>query len=396
MLAPSAVDRPPRVVYWNNIPAPYMVERFNALHDLGNVDLEVWFSERTVADRSWRIDEGEWRFAYRYLPRVTLGGRGMALATPLLARRGPDLLIMQYGAPEYVLAWAGALLRGWRTAFWVEVTFETWVRRRGYAEWLKRRMFPRLDGVLTAGSDGSAFAKRYGASDDRIHLVRHVVDASFYADRASEARSRRDATQRRLGLGGTVFAYVGRIWEPKGIFDLVDAYEGIRRAGISASLVVIGDGRDEHRLRSILSKRRIEGVILPGFVQRGDLPAWYAIADVLVFPTRGDPYGMVVDEAMAAGLAVISTVNAGEIQPRVIPGETGWLVPAQDPEALSLAMATAAAEPATTRAMGRVAAQRMAGLGPDRWAVECERAVSTILRMPPAATFGFRRRGEDQ
>ncbi len=386
-------DRPPRVAYWNNIPAPYMVERFNALHDRGNVDFEVWFSERTVPDRSWRIDEAEWRFRYRYLRRLSLGNRGLALASPLVTGKKPDVLIMQYGAPEYVLAWAGAVLRGWRTAFWVEVTFDAWIRRRGYAEWIKHRMFPRLDGVLTAGEDGAAFARKYGAQDDRIHVVRHVVDANFYAAGAERARAGREAERRRLGMTGTVFAYVGRIWKPKGIFDLVEAYEHLRRGGNAVNLVVIGDGRDEDRLRSILADRAVDGVTLAGFVQREELPAWYAIADVLVFPTHGDPYGMVVDEAMAAGLPVISTTSAGEIRPRVIPCETGWLVPPQSPRALARAMADAAAEPARTHEMGERAAGRLTDLGPERWAVECERAVSRILSMPPA--LGRTRRNVD-
>jgi glycosyltransferase involved in cell wall biosynthesis len=388
--ARRTVDRPPRVVYWNNIPAPYMVERFNSLHDRGNVDLEVWFSERTVADRSWRIDEAEWRFRHRYLPRLRLGNQGVAMASPLLAARGPDVLIMQYGAPEYVLAWAAAVLRRWRTAFWVEVTFDTWIRRRAYAEWLKHRMFRRLDGVLTAGEDGAAFARRYGTPNDRIHFVRHVVHSRFYAAGASDAHANRDATRRRLGMAEMVFAYVGRIWEPKGIFDLVDAYQQVRRDGVAASLVVIGDGLDEDRLRSLLAERNLDGVSLVGFVQREELPAWYAIADVLVFPTRGDPYGMVVDEAMAAGLPVISTTNAGEIRPRVIPGETGWLVPAQDRDALARAMAAAAADPARTRAMGRLAAERLTGVEPERWAIECENAISRILAMPRATAAAHR------
>lgn len=388
-----AGDQSPRVAYWNNIPAPYMVERFNTLHDRGNVDLEVWFSERTVPDRSWRIDEGDWRFRYRYLPRLSLGSRGLALASPVVTAEKPDVLIMQYGAPEYVLAWAGAVLRGWRTAFWVEVTFDTWIRRRGYAEWLKRRMFPRLDGVLTAGEDGAAFARKYGAQDDRIHLVRHVVDAHFYADGAARARASREAERRRLGMTGTVFAYVGRIWQPKGIFDLIDAYEHVRSGGGAVHLVVIGDGRDEDRLRSLLVDRGVDGVTFAGFVQREELPAWYAIADVLVFPTQGDPYGMVVDEAMAAGLPVISTTSAGEIRPRVIPDETGWLVPAQDPGALARAMADAADDPARTHALGERAARRLTDLGPERWAVECEQAVSRILTMPPA--IGAARRDAD-
>jgi glycosyltransferase involved in cell wall biosynthesis len=360
-----------------------MVERFNALHDRGNVELEVWFSERTVADRSWRIDEAQWRFAYRYLPRLAVGGRGLAVATPLLRGRRPDVLIMQYGAAEYVIAWAVAVLRRWRTAFWVEVTFDTWVRRRAYAEWLKHRMFRRLDGVLTAGDDGAAFARGYGAADERIQLVRHVVDADFFAEGAERARADRDSARRQLGLKGTVFVYVGRIWEPKGVFDLVQAYERVRLGGVAASLLVIGDGRDEARLRSLIAERNLDRIALTGFVQREALPAWYGIADVLVFPTRGDPYGMVVDEAMAAGLPVISTTNAGEILPRVIPGQTGWLVPAEDPVRLAAAISAAAHDPDAIRTMGQIASRRMAGVGPHRWAIECEDAVSSILHMPP-------------
>ena len=380
----GVLGRRSHVVYWNNIPAPYMVDRFNALHDRGNVDLEVWFSERTVPDRSWRIDEAEWRFRYRYLPRVSLSNRGLAIASPLLAAHGPDLVVMQYGAPEYVLAWAGAFLRGWPTAFWVEVTFDSWIRRRPYAEWLKRRMFSRVGGVLTAGNDGTAFARRYGTPGERIHIVRHVVDADFYADGASAARAGRDAARRQLGLTGTVFAYVGRIWEPKGIFDLLEAYRRVRRRGTDASLLVIGDGHDEGRLREEIREHPLDGVKFAGFVQREGLPAWYAMADVLVFPTHGDPYGMVVDEAMAAGLPVISTTSAGEIRPRVVPDETGWLVPPQDPAELAVAMAAAAAAPDRTRALGQRAAQRMAGLGPERWAIELEEAVAGILAMPRA------------
>jgi len=389
MHSQQATHRPPRVIYWNNIPAPYQVERFNALADRPTIELEVWFSERIVPDRSWRIDESEWRFRHRYLPRLSIRGRGVGLATQLLRRQSPDLLVLQYGALEYVLGWAGAVVRGWRTAFWVEVTFDNWVRRRSHREWLKRRMFSRVDGVLTAGEDGAAFARRYGATDDRIHLVRHVVDAGFYSAEASEARVNRDALRRSLGVEGTLFLYVGRLWEPKGIFELAEAYARIRADGVEARLAIVGDGRDESRLRTTIARRGSNGVTFAGFVHREDLPRWYAASDVLVFPTRGDPYGMVVDEAMAAGLPVISTTSAGEIRTRVIEGETGWLVPAQDPEELARAMASVARDPATAQRMGQRAAKRMAGLGPGRWADEFEDAVRRILTSPrPRAPRG--------
>lgn len=370
---------PFRVVYWNNVPAPYMIDRFNALAARSNLSLEVWFSERTVAERTWRIDETQWRFQYRYLPRVSVGARALALATPLLGRRRPDLLVMQYGALEYVLGWCGAVIRGWRTAFWVEVTFDSWVRRRSHREWLKQRMFSAVDGVMTAGADGAGFARRYGAPADRIHIVRHAVDADFFARRSRLARGGRDELRRTLGTQGTLFLYVGRLWEPKGIFELVEAYARLRADGLAVSLAIVGDGRDEDRLRSTVSHMGLAGVTFAGFKQLEQLPEWYAAADVLVFPTRGDPYGMVVDEAMAAGLPVISTASAGEIGSRVVEGETGLLVPPEDPRALARAMAQLALDPAEARRMGRKAAVRMRGVGPEQWADDFEVALRQVL-----------------
>jgi glycosyltransferase involved in cell wall biosynthesis len=194
-----------------------------------------------------------------------------------------------------------------------------------------------------------------------------------------DAHGDRDDLRRRLGVEGTLFLYVGRLWEPKGIFDLVEAYAHVRAGGVSASLAIVGDGRDESRLRSTIARLNLNGVTLAGFVHQEDLPTWYAASDVLVFPTRGDTYGMVVDEAMAAGLPVISTTAAGEIQTRVIEGETGWLVPAQDPHELAKAMTSAAHDPATARRLGRGASDLMAGQGPGRWAEEFEEATSQIL-----------------
>ncbi|AER56169.1 hypothetical protein DSC_07590 [Pseudoxanthomonas spadix BD-a59] len=56
----------PFVVYWNNIPSPYMVERFNALADRNPFEFEAWFNDRIHSDRSWTVDEAAWRFRYRY------------------------------------------------------------------------------------------------------------------------------------------------------------------------------------------------------------------------------------------------------------------------------------------------------------------------------------------
>src|SRR5438876_11713356 len=80
-----------RVVYWNNIPAPYMVDRFNALVTHGHIELEAWFSQRREPDRSWIVDESNWRFKHRYLGANSV--RAVIAASRLLRTNPPDVLV---------------------------------------------------------------------------------------------------------------------------------------------------------------------------------------------------------------------------------------------------------------------------------------------------------------
>ncbi|MDA8218110.1 MAG: glycosyltransferase family 4 protein [Dehalococcoidales bacterium] len=369
----------PRVVYWNNIPAPYMVERFNAVVRRGNIDLEAWFGARRDRDRSWAVDESSWEFPYRYLPRLGLGQRPLSLPTPVLRARRPELLVSLYATPSFLIGLRFAWWRGWRTALWVEVTFDSWTQRRRWKEALKRAVFQRVDGIITAGQDGRAFATRYGVPSERVHIARHVVDSRYFATEAAVAKSGRDAIRVDLGLSGVVFVYVGRLWWGKGTGPLLRAYARVaRQFPDSTSLLLVGDGPEKARIARMSETDGLH-VKLAGFHQKPDLPRLYASSDVFVFPTLGDPYGLVVDEAMAAGLPVISTTAAGEIRERVVDGVNGYLVPPNDPEALAAAMRRFASDPALRSQMGARSAEMIASYTPDSWAEAFEKAVEGIL-----------------
>ena len=153
----------PFVVYWNNIPSPYMVERFNALAERGAFEFEAWFNDRIVPDRSWDVDESSWRFKYRYVPTFRMGKRVLHWPWLLLTRR-PDVLGSLYAEPAFIAGWLLAKLRGAKTGFWVEVTFDRWVKRRAYKNWIKRWLFRRVDAIVTVGDDGRRFAEHAGAT----------------------------------------------------------------------------------------------------------------------------------------------------------------------------------------------------------------------------------------
>jgi glycosyltransferase involved in cell wall biosynthesis len=363
-----------------------MVERFNAVARRGNLDFEVWFSARTKRGRSWAVDESSWEFRSVYLPSVNRGTYPLALPTPLLRGSAPDVFVSLYAAPSFLLGSALASARGARTVFWVEVTFDSWVKRRVWKEAMKSTAFRRADAIFTAGRDGRNFALRYGASSDRIFVVPHVVDFEHYAVGSAAARRERGRIRAEVGVRGTTFLYVGRLWRGKGLTYLLDAFGKVQRTmPDEVSLLLVGDGPDECLLRARCADQNLENVVFAEFHDATSLPRLYAAADVFVFPTLGDPFGMVVPEAMACSLPIIATSASGEIRDRVTDGLNGFVVAPADSEALSDRMRLLARDAKTRTAMAQASRQRVEDQSPDSWAEAFELAISRTLDLPRAS-----------
>jgi glycosyltransferase involved in cell wall biosynthesis len=373
----------PRVVYWNNIPSPYVVERFNAVAHRGNLDFQAWFNARLEPGRCWAVDEATWKFPYHYLRSVAVDGRRLSVPTPLLRRDLPDLLVSLYAEPSFLLGWALARRRGVRTAFWCQVTFDRWVRRRPWKEQVKRFIFSRVDATVGSGEQSRAFAMRYGVPSERALLLPHAIDVGHFVAGREKAMPGRDQARAELGLRGTVFVYAGRLWRGKGLEHLLDAFSALqRRTEGEVSLLLVGDGPEEPHLRARTQAEGLRNVVFVGFVQKPELPRYYNMADVFVFPTLGDPYGLVVDEAMACSLPVLSTSAAGEIGDRIEDGVNGYVIPPENSAALLDRMELLARDSDLRGRMGQASARKIAGHTPERWAEDFERAVEVILAGP--------------
>ncbi len=372
----------PRVVYWNNIPTPYMVDRFNAVADRGDLDFEVWFCKRSYGDYDWEQNESEWRFSYRYLKTVTLAGFTFHWPPPIWRTR-PDLLISLYAQPVFLIGWVLARLRGIKTALWVEITFDSMVTRRPYKEHIKRHLFPAADAILTAGSEGRDFALGYGADPGNVYYLPHVIDYHFYNSHAEAVRIERNSLRRKYGILGITFIYVGRIWEQKGISFLLEAYEFVQQESSKpVTLLIVGDGADMERFQEKAIEMGLHNVTFTGFKQKRELPLYYAMADVFVFPSLGEPYGMVIDEAMACSLPIITTSAIGEIHNRVQQGENGYIVPPKDSVTLAKRMAQLAHDNQLRIQMGGLSPGKIADKTPDNWARIFSDLVDKILREP--------------
>ena len=368
-------ERPLRVLYWFPQPTPYVVARFNAAAQRQDLEFHAVFSRVREPDRSWNVDEAAWKFPARYLGRfkVPLGE---------LRRLRPDVFILEYDRWNLALGAMAGLALAQRVAFRVLPNYDAWSRRTWWRELGKSLLFKAVDGAKVPGRDGAALAARYGLPPDRTTVVTQSINVAHYGRARDRPAADRQRQRADLGLTGCVFLYVGRVWAGKGLDELFAAYRLVRAAGCDVSLLVVGDGVDYQRY--VAQQRATAGVRFAGFVQPADLPEWYAACDVLVFPTHGDPNGLVVEEALAAGLPVIVSDAAGDIASRV-PSSVGRIVPVGDVGALAAAM-EALAEPSARIPMAGRAPGWVAWRDDERYAEDFVRFASDLMARPRRRT----------
>lgn len=237
--------------------------------------------------------------------------------------------------------------------------------------------------AFTSGALSATYLHSLGVAADRIWRGYDVVDNEHFARSADYARSVAEQTRTSLKLPARFFLYVGRFAPEKNLTALLSAYERHSASfGEQAShLVLAGSGPEEGALSKAVALRRLESKVhLPGFFQQRDLGLVYGLARALLLPSSIEPWGLVVNEAMAAGLPVVVSTRCGCALDLVFPGVNGLLIEPGDVAGLARAMATLDGDEATCRRMGEEGQRIIAPWSLDRWALaldDCVRAVRT-------------------
>ena len=152
----------------------------------------------------------------------------------------------------------------------------------------------------------------------------------------------------------------------KGVFDLLEAYQELpEELRAKVGLVFVGDGIARGQLESRAAAMGQGMVQVMGFAQREELAAYYALAEAFVFPTHSDPWGLVVNEALASSLPIICSESAGCAADLVADRWNGLIVPPGDIEKLASAMEELAGHPKMLMEMGNNSWERIQGYSPD-------------------------------
>jgi glycosyltransferase involved in cell wall biosynthesis len=361
-----------RLVILTEIISPYRIPVFNVLARQKEINLHVIFlAETDPTQRHWLVYKDEIQFSYEILPSWRQRLRGYNILLNWGVR-----FALRRASPEVILCGGYNYIASWECLWWARrhsVPFMVWVEstgkdlRGGYppVEFLKARFMHSCRAFVVSGKASFEYARSLGAESSVIFTAPDAVDTDFFSKRSEVARRKGVDHSQMPCLPGRYFLFVGRLVREKGVFDLLQAYRTLApELRSQISIVFVGEGPARLELERCAAAISQGSVHFAGFVQREQLASYYASADVFVFPTHTDPWGLVINEAMASGLPVITSNAAGCVDDLVEDHWNGRVVPPGNTDQLASAMCELASQAELRSLMGQRSRERIQRYSP--------------------------------
>jgi 1,2-diacylglycerol 3-alpha-glucosyltransferase len=255
--------------------------------------------------------------------------------------------------------------------------------RRWWLESMKRLWLRRhIDAAMIGGRPHRAYVAELGLDERRIWDRYDVVDNDFFARGADMLRTgAADGRREEAGLPKGYFLYVGRFAPEKNLSNLLRAYARYRQDHPDGwSLVMVGDGPEREKLVQTARGLQLGDVTWPGFKQFDELPLYYAFAGCFILPSMLEPWGLVVNEAMASGLPVLVSHKCGCATDLVVSGRNGFTFDPKDIDEIARLMNEMANLPAGHRtAMGCASRMIISRWTPTDWASQLASAIQSAV-----------------
>lgn len=322
-----------KVIFLNNVEVPYRVDFYNELGKY--VDLTVLYyqtaAEQTHRNAEW-FDKKGTNYKTTYLYNDEKKRRNPFDIIKILKEyKDACIIVCGYSDPSLVVAISW--LKIMRVPYLLSIDGGIIKGKRSWRTYLKRLIVPGAKGYLTTGIEAENFLKYFGAKGP-FHW--YPFTSLFQKDILTNSVESKEKRELRLKLEmkeEIIVTSVGQFIYRKGYDVLLNAAKNIdKRVGI----FIIGSKPTPEYLE-YKNRNNLENVHFIGFKNKSDLHEYYKASDLFVLPTREDIWGLVINEAMACGLPVITTDKcvAGL---ELVDGKNGSIIPANNSDALAEAI----------------------------------------------------------
>jgi glycosyltransferase involved in cell wall biosynthesis len=336
-----------RIAILTNAPAPYRTPVFERIAKAPGVEARVFFdsaSGSAVLDRQPGYPHEFLRPAFSlrcrnyqddedWAEQVTMG---FALGyLPRLASFRPDVVVSGEFGWRTLNATVYARAAGIPILVWWEGTRFTERRSAAIRRCARRGIASASAGLLGFGRGSVDYLRNVVHEQTPVHFVPQVVDNESIAEATDRWRAQRERVREQLGVRGVTLLCLSRLLPHKGIPQYIDALRRLTDSVPESAFTALfaGEGPEAETIERAAKDfpRAIRNL---GMVSPGEIPRLFAASDLLVFPTLRDCWGMVVNEALAAGIPVLGSRYAGAAEELLCGDDVGRLIDPLVPDSL--------------------------------------------------------------
>jgi glycosyltransferase involved in cell wall biosynthesis len=293
-----------KIAFIANEPPPYRIPVFNRIAAHPGISLQVFFCCRREPNRFWDLPPMHFDHVYLSEKISTVNGRYIHNNPDVFGELkdfGPDVIVTNGFNPTHLYAFAYARMKGIPFVPSTDGTVESEKKLSAVHRLVRRILYARANAYLYASSGGKNLYQSY-----QIH-PQHCFQFHLCTDNAA-FNALYGKTEKKYDL-----IFCGRVEPVKNpLFALSIAAKTAERLNRKVSIIFVGDGSQLETVKAASQFcSHLVDAHFHGFASQAELPALYQSARVFLFPTLWDPWGVVANEACAAGLPVVVTRMAG-------------------------------------------------------------------------------------
>lgn len=325
-----------KILLITNIPNPYRIPLFNELYSLlqeKGMELKVIFAAETYSRRKFILDLNDCKFNYEFLGsgQISLGDSEKTtfkygnLAEVFKAEK-PDRIIVSGFSLATMKAWWYTRFNRSKFIIWSgSVTANN--KGLGFLRSIQRRFLTAYSASFVVyGKRAGKYLETLGVTPKKIFSAINTVDTVFFSEKTAKLKEIDQFSDNKHRL-----CYVGYLSKRKNIGQLLLCLKRLSEQRSDFVLDLIGDGDDVANLQQMVMELKLENYVqFVGFKQKAELPEYFAKTNVFLFQTGFDIWGLVLNEAMAAGLPCIVSPNAGAVDDLILEGQTGFIIDFND------------------------------------------------------------------
>jgi len=262
-----------RVAIFHNIISPHITPLFEKLDKKRGLEMKFFFASESESNRLWKEEVGD-KFNYKILPKIAIEFKSKDLFTYFinptvfseLKKFNPDVVIVAgWDLFAYQIAFLYAKLFRKKFILWSGSTVYETSWRRTISKPLVWLMVKGANACLAYGTRAKEYLISLGAKPEKIFIAYQTIDVKSFQKELEKWQKQRVKMKEKMGIKtGRVILFVGQLIERKGVLYLIKAFKKLKEELADVSLLIVGYGDLEEKLKEFVRKKEIKDVHFVG------------------------------------------------------------------------------------------------------------------------------------